>query len=310
MKEKRVYYKYSDFLKEQYKEKVYKLPINIPTTCPNRDGSKGVGGCYFCSSKGGVHDILSEEISVEKQIDIHKEYFSKRYKAKKYIAYFQSYTNTYLDNSLFEKYMKSALQEDIVEICIATRPDCVDESKLKILHSIKQEFEVGITIELGLQSVNEESLIKINRGHTVSDYLDAVKRIQKYGFFICVHIIANLPWDTTEDLLKSAKLFNEQKINLVKVHSLYIAKNTVFSKMYREGLFDIISLEEYKERVIQFLEYLSPSIAVERLVSSAPKNGTDFCNWETSRWKIRDDIVSIMKKDNRYQGRLLKNGIQ
>lgn len=302
-----VYYKYSEFLKSKYGQKVYKLPLNIKTTCPNRDGTKGKLGCYFCSQNGGVHDIISEEIPVEKQIEIHKKYFKKRYKANKYIAYFQSYTNTYLDMNDFKNYMEQAVVDDIVELCIATRPDCIDEVVLDILKEIKRRSGVNITIELGLQSINDESLEKINRGHSVADYKNAVKLIKQYGFFICTHVIGNLPWDNTDDMIRLASLFNEQKIDLVKVHSLYISKNSVFSDMYKQGKINIISVEEYMERVITFLEHLDRNIAIERLVSSAPKNSTDFCNWGISRWKIRDTIYDTMVERNTYQGRMLKN---
>ncbi len=305
MTNKFVYYKYSDFLKKVYGEKVYKLPLNIRTTCPNRDGNKGYLGCYFCSAKGGVEDIISEEIPVKEQIAIHKKYYKKRYKAKKYIAYFQSYTNTYLDMNVFKNYMEAAVEEDIVEICVATRPDCIDENVMEILRNIRDEHDINITVELGLQSINDETLKKINRGHTVDDYIEAVKLVKEYGFFICTHVIANLPWDTDKDMLRLAKLLNSQEIDILKVHSLFISKHSVFSKMYREGKLDIISVEQYMERVIAFLEHLSPDIAIARLLSSAPKDSTDFCNWGMSRWKIRDTIAERMTERGTYQGRML-----
>ncbi len=298
-----VYYKYSDFLKKVYGEKVYKLPLNIRTTCPNRDGNKGYLGCYFCSAKGGVEDIISEEIPVKEQIAIHKKYYKKRYKAKKYIAYFQSYTNTYLDMDIFKNYMESAVEEDIVEICVATRPDCIDKNVMEILRNIRDEHDINITVELGLQSINDETLIKINRGHSVADYIEAVKLVKEYGFFVCTHVIANLPWDTDDDMLRLARLLNSQEIDIVKVHSLFISKHSVFSKMYRDGEFEIISVEQYMERVIKFLEHLSPDIAIARLLSSAPKDSTDFCNWGMSRWKIRDSIAETMLERGTYQGR-------
>ncbi len=307
MQERFVYYKYSEFLKKTYGEKVYKLPLNIRTTCPNRDGSKGKDGCYFCSQKGGVHDIISEEIPVGEQIAIHKKYFTKRYKAKKFIAYFQSYTNTYLDMNDFKRYMNEAVEEDIVEICVSTRPDCIDEVVLNILKEIEEKNDIKITVELGLQSINEETLVKINRGHTVDDYKKAVELIKNYGFFICTHVIGNLPWDSNDDMIRLAKLLNKQKIDIVKVHSLYISKDSVFSQMYKDGKFDIISVDEYMERVILFLENLSPDIAIARLTSSAPKDSTDFCNWGISRWKIRDTIYDTMLERETYQGRILKD---
>lgn len=299
-----VYYKYSKFLQDKYGEKVYKLPINLNITCPNRDGTIGTKGCYFCSDLGTGFESFDSDVPVKLQLEENKKYIGKKYGAKKFIAYFQNYTNTYMPIEDFEKYMYEAC-EGVVELDISTRPDCITEEHLRILNEIKNKKQIEITIELGLQTSNEESLIKINRGHTVQDFIDAVHLIKKYPFDICAHLILNLPWDSHEDAVNSALLMNKLGVSQVKLHALYIAKNTVFEKMYINHEIEICSKAEYIERVILFLEHLKPDIAVQRLISRAPKEETVFCNWGTSWWKIQEEIEDRMKQSQTFQGKAL-----
>lgn len=305
-KEEQRYNVYSQFLKNKYGEKVYKLPVNIPTTCPNRDGTIGYGGCYFCSEKGTGFESLPSTTEVVEQLESNMAYIGKKYKAKKFIAYFQNYTNTYMPYDVFETYMKTACIEHIIELDIATRPDCIDSKHLDILLNISETYNVEIVIELGLQTTNEESLIKINRGHDVASYIEAVTLIHSYGFGVCTHLIMNLPWDEDEEVIRMAQLLNKLEVEMVKCHSLYIAKGTVFEKQYIEGVWEMNTLENYVERVVTFLSYLNPACAVQRLVGRAPKEETVFCNWQTSWWKIRDEIDKKMLKDDIYQGKIIE----
>ncbi len=298
----KIYNKYSEYLKERYGERVYKIPINLPVTCPNRDGSKGSGGCTFCGEDGAGHENLKDSISVREQLTTNIEYIGKRYKAKKFIAYFQNYTNTYLPLEEFEKYMEDVVIENVVEIAVSTRPDCVSMEHLNILKKIKDKYKINITIELGLQTVNYKSLKKINRGHGLSEFVEAMLNIKKYDFQVCTHIILNLPWDDMDDVIESAKFVSVLKSDYVKLHSLYIVKGTVMADEYSRGEFTISSMEEYKERVIVFLEYLSDNIQVQRLIGRAPKEITTFANWGSSWWKIRDEIEEIMYINKRKQG--------
>ncbi|HAN09909.1 MAG TPA: TIGR01212 family radical SAM protein [Clostridiales bacterium] len=298
------YNKYSDYLKQTYGEKVYKLPINIPVTCPNRDGCVGTGGCIFCGEEGTGFESLSNDMSVKDQIAKNMQHIGEKYAANKYIAYFQNFSNTYLPIEKFKKYIKEAIVENIVEIAISTRPDCINEEYLVFLRSTADKHNVNITIELGLQTVNYKTLKKINRGHTLAEYIEAVLSIKKYRFKVCTHMILNLPWDDDEDVVEGAKIISALGIDFVKLHSLYIVKNTVLSEMYDKKEFDMISADDYKKRVMLFLEYLSPKIVLQRLISRAPKQNTVFVNWYTSWWKIRDEIEEQMLKDGRYQGRL------
>jgi len=297
----KLYNKYSDYLKLKYGEKVYKLPVNIPCTCPNRDGTLGFGGCTFCADVGTGFEMLDNSLSVKEQLNRNMEYISKKYKSDKFIAYFQNYTNTYMDIERFKVYINDALMDNIVEIAISTRPDCISDEILEFLNEIKKQ-NVNITIELGLQTVNYHTLKNINRGHTLAEFIDAVLRVKRYNFEICTHIILNLPGDTILDTVETAKILSVLKINQVKIHSLYIMENTEMGRAYKNKEITLISKDEYVERVIVFLEHLDMDIAVQRLVGRAPKKDSLFVNWGMSWWRINDEILYKMKSENRYQG--------
>jgi len=298
----KLYNEYSTYLKEKYGEKVYKLPVNIPCTCPNRDGTIGYGGCTFCAEIGTGFEMLDNTISVKEQINRNMEYISKKYKANKFIAYFQNYTNTYLKLEEFKKYIHEAVMENVVEISVSTRPDCISDEYLEFLFYVQKKHGINISIELGLQTANYHTLIEINRGHTLAEFIDAVLRIKKYNFVICTHVILNLPGDDLSDTVETAKILSVLEIDQVKIHSLYIMENTVMGRMYKNNEIKVISKEEYIERVIVFLEHLNKDIVVQRLVGRAPKENSLFVNWNTSWWKIKDEILEKMTKEERFQG--------
>lgn len=302
MLEKDLYRVYSEHLKQKYGEKVYKLPINLPITCPNRDGCVGIGGCIFCGEEGAGFENLSNKISVKEQLERNMRYIKKKYKAKKFIAYFQNFSNTYMQFDVFKSVINDSIMDDIVEISISTRPDCISDIYLEFLFSIKEKHGIEITIELGLQSVNYHTLKKINRGHTLAEFIDSTIRIKKYGFNICTHLILNLPWDNMDDVIENAKILSALSIDYVKLHSLYVVEGTILGKMYSEKEIELISKDEYIDRVISFLSYLKNDIVVQRLIGRAPKEKTLFVNWNTSWWKIKDYIIERMTKENTYQG--------
>lgn len=298
-----LYRKYSQYLIEKYGEKVYKLPVNLPITCPNRDGKLGIGGCTFCAEGGTVFENLPYFGSVKQQIDGIKKQIREKYKANKYIAYFQNFSNTYMPIDIFKGYIEDAVMENIVEIAISTRPDCIKEEYLEFLSGLRHREGMEISLELGLQTVNYHTLNKINRGHTLGEFIDAVLAIKRYGFEICAHLILNLPWDNMDDVIENAKVISALNIEQVKLHALYIMENTVMGEQYKAGKIELISVEEYKERVITFLEYLYPNIVIQRLIGRAPKENSLFVNWNMSWWKIRDEIHRQMNDEGRYQGK-------
>ena len=189
-------------------------------------------------------------------------------------------------------------------ISISTRPDCLPDKYLDYLEEVNKK--VMVTLELGLQTVNYHTLKKINRGHGLAEFIDAVIRSHKRNLRICAHVILNLPWDNLDDNIETASILNALEVEEVKIHALYILKNTRLGRMYNDKEFDIISLEEYKQRVIIFLQNLNDDIIIQRLISRAPEENSLFCNWDRSWWKIRDDIEAIMEKNKLYQGQKVK----
>lgn len=294
---------YSEYLRQRYGEKVYKLPVSLPVTCPNRDGNCGKGGCVFCGEIGAGYENLPASMTVEMQIAANRIHIAAKYKAKKFIPYFQNFSNTYLPIPQLEQYIYEACQEDVVSIALATRPDCVNDKYLEMLADISQSKKVDISIELGLQTVNYRSLQKVNRGHTLAEFLDAVLRIKRYRLEVCSHIILNLPWDDELDVVESAKILSAMGVDQVKLHALYIVKNTVMADWYQNDQITLITKEEYIERVVMFLEYLHPDIVVQRLIGRAPEKNTLFTNWQTGWWKIRDEIEKTLVERDSWQGK-------
>ncbi len=299
-----IYYRYSDFLKKKYREKVYKLPLSLPCTCPNRDGTLSDRGCIFCGDIGTGFEMYPASMDIKEQLANNMRRIGPAYGAKKYIAYFQNYTNTYLPVAELEEYLEQAVTDGIVQIALSTRPDCVSESCLSMLQQFSQRHTIDIAIELGLQTVNYHTLKKINRGHTLAEFIDTVIRIQKAGFEMGAHVILNLPWDDDTDAIETAKVLSALHVDTVKLHSLYILKDSEMGRMYQNHEFQLVSPEEYIERAILFLEYLSPEIAVQRLLARAPEGDALFCNWGMSWWKLKDEIERVMKESGRMQGKL------
>lgn len=296
------YNKFSAYLKKKYGTKVYKLPLNLPITCPNRDGSIENGGCIFCGGEGAGFENLSNCLSIKEQLGLNSRYIGKNYSADKFIAYFQNYTNTYLPLEDFKGYIYEALDDNIVALYISTRPDCVKDSYLEFLREVKTRRGVDIIIELGLQTVNYHTLEFLKRGHSLAQFIDSVLAIKLYGLESCAHYILDIPLDSMIDVVEGAKIISALGVDQVKCHSLYILKDTVLGSMYQSGEFSPISLGEYIDRVVAFLEHLSPSIVIQRLLGRAPKERTLFCNWGMSWWKIHDLIEERMEARGSYQG--------
>lgn len=298
------YNKYSEYLRRRYGHKVYKLPISLPVTCPNRDGSCGLDGCVFCGEIGAGYENLPDSFTVAEQIATNKAHIAPKYKAEKFIPYFQNFSNTYLPPERFEAYLTEACREDVVAVAVATRPDCIHDRYLDIMAEVARKNHIDVSIELGLQTVNYHTLQRINRGHGLAEFVDAVLRAKRYSIDVCAHLILNLPWDNMLDVVENAKMLSALGIQQVKLHALYIVKGTAMAQWYANGEIEIISKEEYVRRVVTFLEYLHPDIVVQRLIGRAPEKNTLFTNWQTGWWKIRDAIEETLEQQQTYQGRM------
>ena len=293
---------YSEALKEKYGEKVYKLPINLPLTCPNRDGTKGTGGCIFCGETAAGFESLPCNMSIKSQLERKMDYIGSRYGAKKFIAFFQNFTNTYTDTETFRKNIYETAIANIVETCVSTRPDCISEKYLDILKEFSAETGINVSLELGLQSSNENTLKIINRGHGLKEFENAVKLVHSYGFPVCAHVIIDLPWDTDDDVIKTAKILSKLKVEGVKMHSLYVVKGTKLAEMYESGEVTLLSKDDYVRRAILFLKYLDKNCAIERIIGRAPEKDTLTANFNISWWKIKEEIEYEMEKQAISQG--------
>lgn len=296
------YLSYSAYSRKVYGMKVYKIPIHLKGTCPNRDGTKGKGGCIFCGEEGGSFDWVRG--SIREQYRNNKEFIAKRYKAEGFIAYFQNFTGTYLPIEDFRRSLEEIAPENPLGVSISTRPDCLGKEYLDCAEDLFGAENV--TFELGLQSPNNATLDLLNRGHSVEDYIEGARRLKERGFRLSTHMILDLPWDEESDMIKGAKLLNEVRSNEVKIHNLYIPKGTRLAEWYIKGEFQPIEMESFINRVILFLEHLDPDMVIGRLLGRAPEENVLFANWGRSWFYIRDEIVRRMEREGKHQGRLFE----
>lgn len=282
---------YNDYLREKYGCKVYRIALDAHFTCPNRDGTKGREGCIYCNSDGSRASYVNKEDSVKDQIRARIKYLRETKNAKKFIAYFQAFTNTYAP---VEK-LKSAYDEvlgfdDIVGISIGTRPDTIDEEKLKLISAYKDRYEVWI--EYGLQSIHDKTLKLIDRGHTYADFLNAVKLTKTVGILTCVHVILGLPGETKEDMLETARKLYELKIDGIKLHVLHVLKGSTLEKLYNEGKIKMLEQDEYVDLACAFLKNLPPHIIIQRLTGQGSRIDHVAPLWALDKVGTIEKIIS------------------
>lgn len=298
----RLYYAVSDYYKQTYGEKVYKLPVNLPVTCPNRDGTKGQGGCLYCAPAGAGYEALESTIPVEGQLTRNMEYIGGKYHARLFIAYFQNFCNTYIPPDDLYRVIKKADMDGIMEIHISTRPDCVSAKTASVLKKASEKTGKKITVELGLQSVNIHTLKTINRRHTLAEFIDAVLTLHEQDISVTAHIIADLPWDGHEDIIECSKILSSLRVEGVKIHSLYVPKYSDLEKLYIKGQVCLLGENDYISRVISFLCYLNPGIVIHRLIGRIPPENSVTANFNRSWWVIKEKIENTMLEKGLFQG--------
>lgn len=299
------YHTYNYFLKNKYHQKVAKVALNADFTCPNRDGTKGWGGCIFCSSSGSGDYAGNINDSLERQFQQISAIMKKKWPQCAYIAYFQANTNTYGPLEKIKNMIIPFLgKEDVKGIALATRPDCLNEEVIRYLAKINQYKD--IYIELGLQTIHDQTSHIINRGHTYQEFLNGVNLLRKYNLDVCVHIINGLPGETKEMMIETAKTLGQLDIQAIKIHMLYVIKNTVLEKMYTAGEFEILSREDYINIVVEQLRYIPEHIVIERLTGDGKVTDLVAPLWSIKKVTIINDIDKKMKADNVYQGDLVK----
>ena len=271
------YNQFSAFLKNKFGAKVYKITLDAGFSCPNRDGTISTGGCIFCDGSGSFSQAHSNLLSIEEQVKTGAETLSKRFKAEKFMAYFQAYTNTYKPVNELEKIYKASLAHpDIVGLSIGTRPDCVDNDKLKLISDISKDYYTWI--EYGLQSIHNKTLKKINRGETFETFLKSYEKTKEYGINVCAHVILGL-WETHDEMMETAQKLAELKVDGVKIHMLCALENTKLAEMYERGEVDFMSEDEYINTVCDFLEYLPPETTIHRLAGNGLKKELIAPRW-------------------------------
>ena len=252
----KLYNDYSSYLKSKYGCKVYRIGIDAGFSCPNRDGTKGRNGCIYCNDNGSRSNYANPLNNIRRQLASRIDYLKKNRSATKFIAYFQAFTNTYASVDKLKKTYDQILDlDEIVGLSIGTRPDAVDDDKLKLISSYMNRYDVWV--ELGLQSIHNKTLKNINRGHTFEDFLKAFRNAKKFNIPVCAHVILGLPGETREDMLETARILSKLKIDAVKIHLLHILKGAALEKLYNEGKVRVMGQGEYVELVCDFLENLS-----------------------------------------------------
>ena len=260
------YNAFSDYLKKKFGAKVYKITLDAGFSCPNRDGTISNCGCIFCDDGGSFSQAHSNHLSIEEQVRVGAETLRARFGAQKFMSYFQAYSNTYKPVEELETIYKSALTHpDIVGLSIGTRPDCVDEDKLRLISSFSKDYYTWV--EYGLQSVHDKTLLKINRGHDYKCFLDAYEKTKSLGINVCLHVILNL-FETYDEMMETAKTIAKLEPDGVKIHMLCALEGTKLAKMYEEGEINFMSQDEYVSTVCDFLEYLPPDTTIHRLAGN------------------------------------------
>ena len=299
MEDKERYKHLNKYLKEKFGERTLKICIDGGFTCPNRDGKVAIGGCIFCSEKGsGEHIHYTKSISNQIQ-NYFKSYKAKR--ANKFIVYFQNFTNTYdSTQNLKSKYDAALIDDRIVALAIATRPDCINEDVCKLLKSYADKYYIWV--ELGLQTSNDETGKLINRGYSSSQFTEAVKLLNKYGIDVVVHIMVGLPNENKIDLENTIKFINQHKLQGIKIHSTYVIENTVLADMYKSGEYVPITKEYYLDSLVYILTHISPDLVIHRLSGDAPKDLLIAPTWNSHKKWIINGIDKITREKDLYQG--------
>ncbi|MHB8059008.1 MAG: TIGR01212 family radical SAM protein [Desulfuromonadaceae bacterium] len=295
---------YGSYLRRRFGMRVSKVNVDAGFTCPNRDGSKGTGGCIYCNNVSFSPKETQAAVPLEEQMAAGMSYHRTRLGSEKFIVYFQKYTNTYGSAELLaELYHRALGHPDVLGISVGTRPDSLSDEALDLLTDIARTKYV--CLELGLQSMDDAILHRINRGHTLDDFIGAVDRASGRNFDICAHLIHGFPGENSEDFLKTAELMASLPIDSLKLHQLHAVEGTELAELYRRGEFVPLSLEQYVATVADFLERLPPRIAIQRLYGSAPLAISVAPQWGLKNNQMWYAIVNELTRRGSWQGCLM-----
>ncbi len=297
------YYTMNYYLKEHYQNKVAKVPLNAGFTCPNRDGTKGVGGCSFCSSMGSGDSILAFGDDLKKQYELGLERMQKKWPNCYGIAYFQSYSNTYAPLDLLKQIYDPFFEDPNVKgVAIATRADCLKDETIEYLN--EQSKKKDVWIELGLQSIHEKTMDRLNRKHKTKEVWQKINQLKATSIHSCIHIMNSLPNESEDEMLETIKKIAYYHPDAIKIHMLHLIKGTRLALEYERKPFHLMSLEEYVDLVVKQLEYLPQDIIIERLTGDGLADDLIAPLWTIKKTIVLNEIDKRMVQLNTYQGRL------
>ena len=298
------YNDYGSYIRMKFGERVQKISIDIGFSCPNRDGSKGYGGCTYCNNNSFNPDYCEPEVSISDQLKTGMEFFNRKGKTLKFLAYFQAYTNTYADVAVLrEMYLEALSVPGVIGLVIGTRPDCISDEVIDSLAEIAQDYYVSL--EFGVESTNERTLLEVNRCHTHLETIATYQRCANRGIELGAHIILGLPGENREDLLNHAKSLSELPITTLKLHHLQIVKGAVMAAQYKKTpeKFKLFDLQDYIELVAEFIQLLHPDIIIERFISEAPRELLVAPKWGFKNYEVVTKIDRYLMELQIYQGK-------
>jgi radical SAM protein (TIGR01212 family) len=303
------YRKFNTYLREVFGEKVYRVGLGGGFTCPNRDGSKGTGGCTFCNPASDEPLGYVKGMPIREQLSSGTDYIRRRHGVDRFIAYFSDYTSTHADVAELAEMCREAIAfPGVVGLTLGTRPDCLSHDVLDLLE--KLDRETLLWVELGLQSAHDESLRRINRCHGAEDSRAAIARLRAAGLAVCGHVILGLPAETTADMLTTADFLAETRVDGVKIHNLHVVRGTVLAEQYRAGEYTPLKLEAYVDLTVRFLERLPPEMIVQRITGEAPRRLTVAPAWSVNKLAVMNAIERELEHRDTWQGRALGASLQ
>ena len=295
------YHTYNYYLKKRFGKKVMKIPLNVDLGCPNRDGTKGVGGCKFCSAHLSGEFAGDPCDDIRTQFENIKTMMNNKWADGLYIPYFQAGSNTYAPVERLRQMYETALSiENCVGMSIATRADCIDEQKAALLGEMAKR--TYLTVELGLQTVHDKTALAMNRCHTFADFLKGYELLRKKGVNVCVHIIDGLPGETHEMMLETARELAKLDLHIVKIHLLHVLKNTELAAMYERGEFETLTMQEYVDVVCDQLELLPKQFVIGRVTGDGAKDELIAPLWSLKKFCVMNEIDKELGRRNSYQG--------
>ena len=299
------YHSLNYFLRNKFGEKIYKISLDGGFTCPNRDGKVAKGGCTFCSARGSGDFAGSRILSITEQFADRKEMMEKKWKDGKYIAYFQAYTNTYAPvEQLRKKYEEALAQKNVIALSIATRPDCLGDDVLELLEEMSKK--VYLWVELGLQTINDETAENFNRGYKFEVFKEGIKKLQDRGIEVVVHSIFGLPGETKEDMLKTIDYIAHSGAQGIKFHLLHLMKYTKMAEQYYNGEFELLSEEDYIDLICEGISMIPEDMVVHRLTGDAPRATLIGPMWSLKKWEVLNAIDKALVDRDIWQGKNFK----